>query len=88
MSKFEWNGLDEDIKDKQENFIMRKLWSDGTVACRKVNHTDTLAFMPWTRKDVDLYDFPITVNLVKLHNASEQVVPSTTQVVDKDVVLI
>lgn len=24
MSKFRWSGLDEEIKDQQENFIMRK----------------------------------------------------------------
>lgn len=24
MSKFKWTGLDEEIKDQQENFIMRK----------------------------------------------------------------
>lgn len=24
MSKFKWGGLDEEIKDQQENFIMRK----------------------------------------------------------------
>lgn len=24
MSKFKWSGLDEEIKDQQENFIMRK----------------------------------------------------------------
>lgn len=24
MSKFEWDGLDEEMKDQQENFIMRK----------------------------------------------------------------
>ena len=24
MSKFEWEGLDEELKEQQENFIMRK----------------------------------------------------------------
>ena len=25
MSKFKWNGLDEDMKEQEENYIMRKL---------------------------------------------------------------
>lgn len=85
MDKFEWDGLDEEMAAKEENFIMRKFWADGTVAVRE--HAGLLIFAPWTLASIDMYDFPSTVNLVNRHAAPLSVIPSTTQTVDKDVVL-
>lgn len=87
MSKFKWGGLDEEISERQENFIMRKFWSDGTVAARKIENTGLLAFMPYAGMTYDLYDFPTTVTLVNLRGVSETIVPQTPQVVNKDVVI-
>lgn len=87
MSKFKWSGLDEEVKDRQENFIMRKFWSDGTVAARLIDNTDLLAFMPYAGATYDLYDFPSTVVLVNLRGVATSIVPPTPQVVDKDVVI-
>ena len=87
MSKFKWSGLDEEIKDKQENFIMRKFWSDGTLAARKVENAGILAFMPYTGMELDMYDFPSKVTLVSLRGVSQVLVPVTPQVVGKDVVI-
>ena len=42
MSKFKWDGLDEEMAAQEENFIMRKFWSDGTVAARNINNTDLM----------------------------------------------
>lgn len=46
MSKFKWTGLDEEMAAQEENFIMRKFWSDGTVSGRPINNTDLMAFAP------------------------------------------
>ena len=87
MSHFVWNGLDEELKDKQENYIMRKLWAEGTVACRQTK-IGLLAFAPWVQQEIDMYDTPETVNLVNEHGVSTAILPETPQVVNKDVVLI
>ena len=87
MSKFKWTGLDEDIKAQQENFIMRKLWCDGTVSCRYMKNVDTLVFTPYAGFEYDLYDFPSKVTLINLRNAPIQMIPVDPQVVGKEVVL-
>ena len=87
MSKFKWSGLDEEIKDQQENFIMRKFWSDGTIAGRKVPSLDVMAYMPYAGMEFDMYDFPSKVTLVNLRGVSQVLVPVTPQVVGKDVVI-
>lgn len=88
MSKFKWDGLDEEMAAQEENFIMRKFWSDGTVAARNINNTDLMAFAPWTLQSLNYYDLPETVNLVNLHGVSNNIIPTSTQVVNKDVVLL
>lgn len=87
MSKFKWTGLDEEMAAQEENFIMRKFWSDGTVSGRPINNTDLMAFAPWTLQALNYYDLPEVVNLVNLHGVSENIIPVTPQVVNKDVVI-
>jgi hypothetical protein len=87
MSKFKWEGLDEEIAAEQENFIMRKFWSDGTIAARVEEKTGVLVFAPYAGYEFNLYDYPSKVNLVNLRGASQQLIPAGPQVVGKDVVL-
>lgn len=87
MSKFNWEGLDAEQAELQENFIMRKFWSEGTVSVRQIANTDLLAFTPYAAASYNMYDFPETVTLVNLRGVSERIIPSTLQVVNKDVVL-
>ena len=87
MSKFEWEGLDEELKEQQENFIMRKFWSDGTLAARNVDKVNIMAFAPYGGMEYDMYDFPSKVTLVNLRNAPVNVIPFEPQVVNKDVVI-
>ncbi len=87
MSKLEWEGLDEEMKDQQENFIMRKFWSDGTVACRQMDKIGLLVFAPYAAATYNYYDYPETLTLVNLRGASESIIPATVQVVNKDVVI-
>lgn len=86
MNKFEWTGLDPELASEQENFIMRKFWSDGTIAVRKTVG-DLLVFAPYAGSYYDLYDFPSKVTLVNLRGAPEAVIPSSLQDVNKDVVI-
>lgn len=88
MSKFKWSGLDEEIKEQQENYIMRKLWSLGTVALRNIKHTGLLAMCPWSVEDYNYLDFPETVILTNTRGVARSIIPSSVQVVNKDVALL
>ena len=88
MSKFKWTGLDEEMASQEENFIMRKFWSDGTVVAKPIKNTDLMVFAPWALQDLNYYDLPETVMMVNLHSVSSNIIPSTVQVVNKDVVIL
>ena len=80
-SNFKWNNLNY----RQEDFIMRKFWADGTVAAFKIKNLDEIGFAGWARNTIDMYGETETVNLVNQY--SSPLIPGTVQVVDKDVVL-
>lgn len=80
-SNFKWNN----INYRQEDFIMRKFWKDGTVAAFKIKGLDEIGFCSWGRCTIDMYGETETVNLVNQYGSP--LVPSTIQVVDKDVVI-
>lgn len=88
MSKFKWNGLDEEIKEQQENYIMRQFWSEGTVALRNIKGVNLLAMCPWNTETYNYLDFPEKINLVNKRGVSKTIIPSTTQVVNKDVAIL
>lgn len=85
MSKFTWTGLDEEVAAEQQNYIMRKFWSDGTIACLPIKSVGMLGFCPWTLTSFDAYDLPATVQLVNVHQVPW--IPTSQQVVNQDVVL-
>ena len=88
MSKFEWKGLDEDLKEQEENYIMRKLWYDGTVAIRNIKNTNMIAIAPWELQNYNYLGFPETINLINERGASKTIIPSKTLIVNKDVALL
>ena len=88
MSKFKWTGLDEESKEQQENYIMRKLWSDGSLAIRNIANTNLIALMPFATISYNYLDFPETVNLINKRGVSEVIIPSGEQVVNKDVAIV
>lgn len=88
MNRFKWNGLDEEVKDQQKNFIMRKFWCDGSVAARPIPHTDLLAWAPFVASEYNMYDMPTEVELVNTRKVSNNIIPKTPQVVNKDVGLV
>lgn len=88
MSKFKWTGLDEETKEQQENYIMRKLWSEGSLAIRNIANTNLIALMPFATISYNYLDFPETVNLINKRGVSEAIIPSGEQVVNKDVAIV
>ena len=80
-SNFHTKGLDY----RQEQFIMNKLWGSGKIAAFRIKHLDELGFADWTRCTYDMYGEPETVQLINEY--SSPLVPSSSQVVDKDVVI-
>ena len=87
LSKFEWDGLDAENASQQKDYIMRKFWSHGSVACRPIENTDLLVFCPWAAATYNLYDYPETISLVNTRGVSSRIIPTATQVVNKDAVI-
>lgn len=88
MSKFKWNGLDDENSEQQENYIMRAFWSQGTVAMRNIANTGLIALCPWTVSKYNYLDFPEEINLVNKRGASQQIIPDKIQIVNKDVAIL
>lgn len=88
MNKFKWNGLDENNKEQEQNYIMRKLWCDGKVAMRNIKNTGMIAIMPFAVETYNYLDFAETVTLINERGASELIIPATVQTVNKDVAII
>ena len=88
MSKFKWTGLDEEMAAEEENFIMRKFWSDGTICARPIKNTDLMIYTPWSLQELNYYDLPETVLMTNLHSVSSNLIPTEPQIVNKDVVLL
>lgn len=87
MNGYKFTGLDYQQKD----FLLRKLWAMGRIACFKIPYTTEehpqgeLVFCPYAPTRLNIYDFPVEVSLIKLKNVN--FIPTAPQKVDKDVVL-
>lgn len=79
-SQFQWTGLNY----RQEDYIMKEFWAKGTVAAFKIMDGE-IGFAPWAMQSWDMYALPETVILI--NQMGSPLVPNTTQIVDKDVVL-
>lgn len=80
-SNFKTTGLSY----REEQFIMNKLWNNGTIAAFKIKHTDKLGFCNWARVTWDMYGEPETVQLINEYGSP--LIPTSIQTVDKDVVI-
>ena len=83
MNMFEWEGL----TPQQVDYIMRKFYADGTVACWKIANTDLLGFSSYTAQEWDMYDSPSKILLTNARGVSALIVPNSPMVVDKEVIL-
>ena len=88
MSKFEWNGLDEENKEQQQNYIMKQLWKEGKAAFRNIPNTDLLVICPFTEEQFNIYDYPDTVTLINTRGVSTSIIPAAAQTVNKQVALL
>lgn len=89
LNKFKFVG---DIDYQQKDFIMRKFWIDGQIACFKLKGSETeahpqgmLVFTPFAPNGWNIYDWPTSVNLINTKGVS--FIPVGPQLLDKDVVI-
>lgn len=87
MDKFQWEGLDEEVSSQQKDYIMRKLWAQGTIACRPIDNTDLLAFASYAVQSYNMYDYPETITLIDARNVGSRILPTSPQVVGKDIII-
>ena len=88
MTSHKWTGLSY----QQENYIMRKLWANGSVALYPLKHFEDEAntydrfilatFAPCT---FNIYDYPIDINLINTRGV--KFIPNKRLKVDKDVII-
>ena len=88
MSKYKWNGLDEENKEQEQNYIMKQLWCQGKVAMRNIPNTSLLAICPFAEDKLNMFDAPDTVTLTDTRGVGPLIIPQTTQIVNKDVAII
>lgn len=81
MNSYKWEGIDY----QQIDYIMRKLWSEGTIAAFKIKGVNEIGFTTWAPFGWNMYDHPIEVTLINPRGVP--FIPKTTQKVDEDVVL-
>lgn len=86
------NYIIDNIDYEQKNYILRKLWADGTVAVFKLKNAmddkhpqGLLVFTPYAVNGFNIYDFPTDVILVNTRGV--RFIPSKPLKVNKDVVL-
>ena len=90
MNKYQIEGCDY----QEENFILRRLWADGSLWAFKLKETvgsdlkpeGLNVFTPYAVSMFNIYDYPIYVNCVNIRGAS--FIPTTPQRVDKDGVIL
>ena len=89
MNKYDIIGVDY----QQRDFILRKFWIDGRLACFKLKGTEGSTehpqglgvFCPYAPSRYNIYDFPIYVTLINIRGVS--FIPAGLQKVDEDVVI-
>lgn len=81
LGSYQWKG----ISSIQADYIMRKFWSDGTVAAFPIRHTNEIGFTTYATQRYNMYDFPEEVMLINKWNVP--FMPQTPQQVNKDVVV-
>lgn len=70
---------------RQADYLFNKFYGSGTVAAFRIPSVDELGLAPWVMQTWDMYNEPETVMLTNEHGSP--LIPSTVQVVDKDVVI-
>lgn len=81
--------IEGDISYQAKNFIMRRFWSEGTIAAYNINDYDkmTLGFAPYAPFTFDMYDYPIDLRLINRRGVSEKLIPNEVMHINKNVVI-
>lgn len=90
MNSYEFSG---DIDYQQKEYILKRLWEEGSIACFKLagsegstSHPNGLAvFVPFVPGWYNIYDYPTKVSLINTKGV--RFIPTGLQEVDKDVVI-
>ena len=92
MNLYDFDGIDYQQKD----FLLRKMWSEGKLAffvLKSASETissqkypaGSLIITPFAATTLNIYDYPVKVNLIRLKDAN--FIPVSPQIVDEDVVI-
>ena len=87
MNGYKFNGLDY----QQRDFLLRKMWSIGRLAAFRLSNPTpkhpqgAIVLCPFATSELNIYDYPIKVSLIKLKNVN--FIPTSLQKVDEDVVI-
>ena len=89
LNRFKFKGIDY----QQADFIMRKMWTDGTICCFKIPETigstehpqGQLVFVSYAPNGWNIYDFPISVEYINPKGV--KFIPSGSHVIDKECVI-
>lgn len=81
MNNWTADGIDDEAKD----YVLRRLWADGTVAAFKLDELDEVIFCGYTPTSFNIYDYPVAVSLINKRGVP--FIPSRLMTVNEDVVL-
>lgn len=82
--------IEGDISDELKRYMYRRFWADGTVCLFNIKHTNLVGGCQYAVAAYDMYSEPAAVDPVYINPDTKQaipLVPQTTQVVNKDVVI-
>jgi len=79
------NSMEWDLTREQEDYVMRKFWSEGTIAAFNFKAIDDIGFAPYGVFGIGLYDVPTDIRLVNERNIPG--IPDELLKVNKNVVL-
>lgn len=77
------------IKDtdyQQENFMKRRFWSDGTIACFRINEVDEKVFVDYAISLYNIYDYGVYAQPINRKGVS--FIPNRQMEIDKEICLI
>lgn len=83
----------DNIDYQQKEYILKRFWADGNIACFKLQGTEgssehpqgLLVFCPFSPDGWNIYDFPTSVHLINTKGVS--FIPTSQMMLDKDVVI-
>jgi hypothetical protein len=76
----------ENTNYQEENFLKRRFWSDGTIACFIIKSIDKQCFVDYAISQYNIYDFGVYATPINRKGVS--FIPTYPMEIDKDICLI